>query len=70
MQPQVKHFHGYARLSNNIRWLHGNQEWAASKTVPWIRSTLQKYQMVAWQPRMGDLNNRKGSAFYWVSQML
>jgi hypothetical protein len=25
--------------------------------------------MVAWQQRMGGLNNRTGSAFYWDSQV-
>jgi hypothetical protein len=29
-QPQFKHFHGYAGLSNRSTWLHGNQEWEIS----------------------------------------
>jgi hypothetical protein len=39
-------------------------------TLPLTRLTLQQYQMVAWQPRMGDLNSRMGSAFCWASQVL
>jgi hypothetical protein len=29
-QRQVKHFHGYAGLSNSTTWLHGNKEWETS----------------------------------------
>jgi hypothetical protein len=29
-QPQVKHFLGYAGLSNSNTWLHSNQEWETS----------------------------------------
>jgi hypothetical protein len=36
----------------------------------WMRLALQQYQLVAWQPRMGDLNNRPGGAFQWGSQVL
>jgi hypothetical protein len=38
-------------------------------TLPWISLTLHQYQIDAWKPRIGDLNNRMGGAFYWASQV-
>jgi hypothetical protein len=32
-------------------------------TIPWIGSTLQQYQMDAWQQRIGEFHNRRSRCY-------